>query len=162
MSDDPDARPKSSAHATVTADDESPAIARLEDQIGWYERKSAQNQQRFKLLKGVQLVAAAAIPVAATLDAHPALTASLGALIVVVEGFQQLNQYQQNWTLYRSNAEALKHEKFLFLARAGPYASVTDGHALLADRIEGLISQEHAKWVSARREPEERKEAEAT
>jgi hypothetical protein len=158
MSDDPDAQPKISGHASVTKDDPSPAIARLEDQITWYERKSAQNQQRFKILKGVQLVAAATIPVVATLDAHAALTASLGALIVVVEGFQQLNQYQQNWTLYRSNAEALKHEKFLFLARAGPYASVRDGHALLADRIEGLISQEHAKWVSARREQKERKE----
>ena len=78
----------------------------------------------------------------------------LGGLIVVVEGFQQLNQYQQNWMLYRSNAEALKHEKYLFLARAGPYVRSKDGVALLADRIEGLISQEHAKWVSARQETE--------
>jgi Protein of unknown function (DUF4231) len=159
MSDDPDAQPKSSGDTAVIEGEPSPTIGRLEDQIAWYERKSAENQQRFKILKGVQLLVAATIPVVATLDAHAALTASLGALIVVVEGFQQLNQYQQNWTLYRSNAEALKHEKFLFLARAGPYASVIDGHALLADRIEGLISQEHAKWVSARREEGERKEA---
>jgi hypothetical protein len=139
--------------STPIGDD--PTAERLKDQISWYDRKSGENQRRFKLLKGVQLVAAAAIPVAATLGADPAVAAILGATIVVVEGVQQLNQYQQNWTVYRSNAEALKHEQFLFLAHAGPYAGAKDSHALLADRIEGLISQEHAKWVSARVESEE-------
>jgi hypothetical protein len=140
------------AGAVATAGPDDPTVQRLEDQIEWYNRKSGENQRRFKLLKGVQLIAAATIPVVATLGAHPAVAATLGALIVVVEGVQQLNQYQQNWALYRSNAEALKHEKFLFLASAGPYANQEDGRPLLADRIEGLISQEHAKWVSARLE----------
>ena len=62
---------------------------------------------------------------------------------------QQLNQYQQNWITYRSTCEALKHEKYLYMAKAGPYAAASDSHALLAERIESLISQEHAKWVSA-------------
>jgi hypothetical protein len=141
--------------AVAAAGPDDPAVQRLDDQIEWYDRKSGENQRRFKLLKGVQLIAAATIPVAATLGAHSAVAATLGALIVVVEGVQQLNQYQQNWTLYRSNAEALKHEKFLFLASAGPYANQEDSRPLLADRIEGLISQEHAKWVSARRERED-------
>jgi len=74
--------------------------------------------------------------------------AALGAAIILVEGFLQLNQDQQNWISYRCTCEALKHEKYLFLGRAGPYAGAVDGRALLADRIEGLISQEHAKWVS--------------
>ena len=128
-------------------------LERLEDQIRWYDKKSSDNQRRFKLLKALQLLAAAAIPVAATIDLHAAVAATLGGLVVVVEGFVQLNQYQQNWTSYRSTCEALKHEKYLFLAHAGPYAGATDGGVpLLADRIEGLISQEHAKWVSAREE----------
>jgi Protein of unknown function (DUF4231) len=45
----------------------------------------------------------------------------LGAVVVVVEGIQQLGQYQANWINYRSTAEALGHEKFLFLAGAGAY-----------------------------------------
>ena len=139
-------------HVGADAVHGDPTIERLEDQIGWYERRSATNQQRFKLVKAVQLIAAAAIPVVATLDAHRSIPAALGALIVVLEGLQQLNQYQQNWSAYRSTCEALKHEKYLFLAGAGPYAGSDDGRALLADRIEGLISQEHAKWVSAREE----------
>lgn len=129
-----------------------PTLERLEDQIRWYDEKSGDNQRRFKVLKGLQLLAAATIPVVATVGLHAAIPAALGAAVVVLEGFLQLNQYQQNWISYRSTCEALKHEKFLFLGRAGPYAGADDGRALLADRIEGLISQEHAKWVSAREE----------
>jgi hypothetical protein len=127
-----------------------PTLERLEDQIRWYDERSRAGQRNFKLLKGIQLLAAATIPAVATLDLHAAVPASLGAAIVVVEGFLQLNQYQQNWITYRSTCEALKHEKYLFLGHAGPYAGVQDPRALLADRIEGLISQEHAKWISAR------------
>lgn len=129
-----------------------PVIERLEDQIAWYDRKSGENQWRFKLLKGLQLTTAAAIPVVAATANEAGVVAGLGAAVVVVEGFLQLNQYQQNWISYRSTAEALKHEKYLFLAGAGPYAGGDDAKRLLADRIEGLISQEHAKWVSAREE----------
>ena len=75
-----------------------------------------------------------------------------GALIVVLEGIQQLQQYQQNWTTYRSTCERLKHEKFLFLGRAGPYAEVPNPESLLAERVESLVSQEHAAWVSHRDE----------
>jgi hypothetical protein len=130
----------------------SAAQARLEDQIGWYDRKSRHNQRWFKRLKVCQLVAAAGIPVAAGASAPAWLTGGAGAFIVVLEGLQQLQQYQQNWTTYRSTCERLKHEKFLFAARAGPYATVPDPEPLLAERVEGLVSQEHAAWVSHREE----------
>ena len=44
--------------------------------------------------------------------------------------------------------QRLKHEKFLFLARAGAYATAERPEALLAERVEGLVSQEQAAWVS--------------
>ena len=127
-------------------------LDRLDNQISWYDRKSVQNHRWFKTVKAIQLTAAAAVPVVATIGVRAAVPAALGAAVVVLEGLQQLNQYQQNWTSYRSTSEALKHEKYLFLALAGPYAGAVSPHTLLADRIEGLISQEHAKWVSAREE----------
>jgi len=130
----------------------SAAWERLEDQIAWYDAKSQLNQRWFKLLKVCQIVTAAAIPVAAAAGAPTWLMGGGGALIVVLEGFQQLQQYQQNWTTYRSTCERLKHEKFLFQARAGPYSSVPRSDALLAERVEGLVSQEHAAWASHREE----------
>jgi hypothetical protein len=130
----------------------SPAWARLEDQIAWYDRKSGAAQHWFKRLKICQIVVAAAIPVAAGVSAPAWLVGGAGALIVVLEGLQQLQQYQQNWTTYRSTCERLKHEKYLFAARAGPYARVEDPEARLAERVEGLVSQEHAAWASHREE----------
>jgi hypothetical protein len=75
----------------------------------------------------------------------------LGALIVVLEGLQHVNQYQSHWITIRSRCEALKHEKFLYLGGAGPYNG-EHPHRLLAKRIEFVISHELARWASAREE----------
>lgn len=138
----------------------SPAWARLQDQIAWYDRKSQANQSRFKLLKICQIVTAAAIPVAAGVSAPSWLVGGAGALIVVLEGLQQLEQYQQNWTSYRSTCEQLKHEQYLFLSKAGPYAAAPDPEAVLAERVESLVSQEHAAWTAGRKEAEKKLEGE--
>jgi hypothetical protein len=126
-----------------------PAWARLVDQLDWYDRKSAAAQRAFIRLKVVEIVVAAAIPVAAGVGGPALLTAALGSTVVVLESVQHLFQWQTNWVLYRSTAEALKHEKFLFLSSAGPYVT-GDRHRVLAERLEGLISQEHAKWTQGR------------
>jgi hypothetical protein len=132
--------------------EESPARKRVRDQIDWYDRKSQHNQRWFKGLKVCQIVTAAAIPVAAGVSAPVWLIGGGGALIVVLEGLQQLQQYQQNWTSYRATCERLKHERFLFAAHAGPYGTAPDPDALLAERVESLVSQEHAAWVSQQSE----------
>ena len=77
-----------------------------------------------------------------------AFVAFLGVLITVLEGILQLNQYQQNWVTYRATCEAMKHEKFTYLARAGVYATAADARALLAERVETIGSQENSKWAS--------------
>lgn len=133
----------------MTGPEESPAISRLNDQIAWYDRKSKYNQRAFKVLKGWTIVAAALVPLLAAFGLRDIRVATvIAASIAVVEGIQQLNQYQPNWTLFRSTCEALRHEKFLYLSSAGPYRNIDNPVALLAERIEGLVSQENAKWTS--------------
>jgi len=149
----PDATSEHEVASTGGAGNPSgPTWDRLEDQVGWYDRKSTSSQRVFRRLKVLQLVAAAMVPVAASVSAAVWITGGLGALVVVVEGIQQLGQYQQNWTNYRSTCEALKHEKYLYLAEAGHYHASEDPERMLAERIEGLVSQEHAKWTAAREE----------
>ena len=144
--------------APVTYDTSDPIIARLEDQINWYDAKSSECQKRYKWIKGVEIVAAALIPFLSALpmsdvNSHlpitlGTVTALLGVLITILEGALQLNQYQQIWVTYRATCEALKHEKFTYIARAGVYASPGDARALLAERIETIGSQENTKWAS--------------
>jgi len=127
--------------------EQNPTLNRLEDQIAWYNRQSTKNQRWFRTLKIVAIVSAAIIPFAAGFGATGFLTGGLGALIVVLEGLQSLGQFQQQWITFRSTCEELKHEKYLWLAKAGPYANAEKPDPLLAERIESLISREHAKWV---------------
>jgi hypothetical protein len=127
----------------------SPAWERLEDQLNWYEAKSKHHKQWYQGLKIAQIVIAAAIPAVVAAGASAAVAGVLGAVIVVLEGLQQLFQFQQNWIGYRSTAEALKHEKYLYLASAGPYAQGERSDATLAERVEGLVSQETAAWAEA-------------
>jgi hypothetical protein len=138
---------------------DSPAWIRLQDQIAWYDAKSNDAQRLFKLLKICQIVTAAAIPVAAGVSAPSWLVGGAGALIVVLEGLQQLEQYQQNWTSYRSTCEQLKHEQFLFLAGAGPYGAGENPEAVLAERVESLVSQEQVAWVANREDAKQKLEA---
>ncbi len=128
-----------------------PIMQRLEEQIAWYDRKSIFNKKAYKRIKVVEIIAAALIPLIASLKipySTAVITGSLGVLITILEGLIHLNQYPQNWTSYRSTCEALKHEKFVYIAKAAPYASDADRYPLLAERIESLVSQEHAKWAS--------------
>jgi hypothetical protein len=127
---------------------ESVTWSRLEDQVGWYDRKSRADQHAYRRLKLLELVAAAAVPVLAGTHSSRWILAGLGALVVVLEGVEHLYQFHSNWITYRSTAEALKHERYLYLAAAGPYFN-TDRDRVLAERIEGLISQEHARWTAS-------------
>jgi hypothetical protein len=140
----------------VSHEQKPSTLERLEDAIGWYNRESQSAQKRYKILKVAQVVIAGLIPLGSALPIPEAqfkwLTAVLGLLVLIIEAVQQLNQDQQNWIAYRSTCEALKHEKYLHLASAGPYVNAESAEkrvVLLADRVEALISQEHAKWVSA-------------
>ena len=136
-----------------------PIMERLEDQIAWYDRKSQANQRMYKRIKIVEILAAAVIPflAAVKLPIIGTVMGGLGVLITVLEGMLHLNQYQQNWITYRSTCESLKHEKYTYLGKASPYANVPDPHALLAERIESLVSQEHAKWASVQQQESKEK-----
>jgi hypothetical protein len=124
-------------------------MERLENQITWYEDRSARNQRHYKILKIVVVAVAASIPVLSATSFPPIspdgvpkwVLGVLGALIAVIEGIQQVYQYHANWMSYRATCEGLKREKFLYLAQAGPYA-VAQRDARLAERVEAVLKQD--------------------
>jgi len=123
---------------------------RLEDQLSWYDEKAVYAQRRYKRLDAVTF--SASVATVATLGmGGPRWTSILTAsLVVLAIGFQRLNGDEQHWLTYRATAEALKHEKYLYLAGAGPYENATNAKRVLMERTEGLVSQEHAQWTDAR------------
>jgi hypothetical protein len=95
----------------------------------------------------------ASLPVVASPRSPVWVAGALAAAIVVLEGVQHLYEHQEHWITYRSTCEALRHERYLYLAGAGPYATAPNPHALLAKRVEGMVSQEHAKWTASHQDP---------
>jgi Protein of unknown function (DUF4231) len=108
-----------------------PLWERLEANIDWYDRKAKINQRAYKASKVAIILLAIAIPILAEYGALPglhdtrALLVSIAAgAILLLEGLQQLNKWQENWILYRATCEGLRNEQHLFFEKAGPYANL--------------------------------------
>jgi len=161
--------------APVAYEATDPIIERLEDQIKYYDAKASKCQKQYKRIKLIEIISAACIPFLSALHFSDAnvhfpfagaisftavvgtITAFLGVLITILEGVLQLQQYQHIWVTYRATCEALKHEKYTYIAKAGVYANVADPRALLAERIETIGSQENTKWTSLQQPQKEGK-----
>jgi hypothetical protein len=129
---------------------------RIQDQIDWYDRKSLSAQRWFKRLRAFELIAAAAIPFMSGYSSEYAyLTPAvgfLGVLVAVVAGLLGLNQFQERWVEYRTTCEALKREKYLYLAKVFPYDGERAFPALV-QTVEGLIAKETSAWGQYMRTP---------
>lgn len=127
---------------------------RLEDQIGWYDRKSIASQKVFKRLRYIEIILAAMIPFLIAMKGliessdmfSSILIAAIGVSISIIAGFIAFGQHQEHWIEYRTTCESLKKENFLFQTKVEPY---NDEHAfeLLVQRVETLISKENTNWA---------------
>jgi Protein of unknown function (DUF4231) len=131
---------------------------RLNDQIGWYDRKSVTNQRWFRQLRFVEIVVAATIPFLSGFAGNslPIKIAigTLGVVVAVIASLLGLLQLQEHWIEYRATAESLRKEKFLFLTQTDPYDK-DDAFHLLVQRVEGLLSKENTDWAQSMVKPPE-------
>ncbi len=133
---------------------ENPSVPfrRIADQIDFFDKRSKQNQTRYKRFKFITLSFSVLITVSGTLPLHSWVVPMLGATIVVVEGVVQLNSMVQNWLSYRNTCESLKHEKYLCLSKAGPYKNDPEPERLLAERTEEILGKDRSSWLSTQQE----------
>lgn len=122
---------------------------RLDDQIGWFDRKSGLHQRRFKLLRLLEIVAAAAVPALVALGQESAAAVS-GALVTVLAGALALYRFDETWSSYRSTWSALEREKMLHAARIEPYGDPASRYERLVRRVEGILADESKAWIEIR------------
>ncbi len=129
-------------------DAEKYVAERLAPEIEYYERRAAANKRCFHCASVLAIIAAASIPVAATVDLDRWALAGLGALATVALSLLALFKWQENWLQFRGNAEALKKERAFYDTRTGPYRGLGDDDLAeeLTLRTEELISREHQVW----------------
>ncbi len=129
---------------------------RINDQIGWYDRKSTTNQRWFKRLRFAEIVAAAAIPFLSGFagNSFPIKIAigALGVFVAVIASLLGLLQLQVHWIEYRATAESLRREKFLFLTQTAPYDE-DDAFHLFVQRVEALLTKENTEWAQSMMKP---------
>ena len=91
---------------------------RLDDRIGWYDRKSGTNQRWFRRLRFAEIVAAATIPFLSGFAGNSLpikiTIGVLGVVVVMIASLIGLLNLQEHWIEYRATAESLRREKFCF------------------------------------------------
>jgi len=136
---------------------------RVDDQIGWYDRKSQSNQHWFKRLRVAEVICAAAIPfLSGYIHVYQMqitlIVGALGLIVACIAGLLGLYQFQENWIEYRTTCESLKKEKYLFLTCSDPYDCEDEERLqLLVHRVETLISKENTNWAQYMTQPKEEK-----
>lgn len=123
---------------------------RLDDQQQWYEKKSAWNQTWFKRLRLVEIVLAAGVPFASSLmdknpEVIPMVVSAMAFLIAAISAVISLSNFQDSWLQYRTAAEQLKREKFLFLTGSEPYNGDDPFHDLVQN-VEKILGEENSSW----------------
>lgn len=136
---------------------------RLEDQIAWYDFKSAWNKKWHMVFQISQLCFASVITISAIVNhnSYPYakyVVAILGAVIAISSGVVGLYKFNEKWILYRTTAESLKHEKYLFVTKTYPYHS-ENAFKQLVGRVESLISKENSNWSQSMEHSEKGNEA---
>lgn len=130
--------------------------SRVDGQIGWYSKKSKSNQNWFKSIKMIELISASIIPFVAGMGTDipfsPWILGFLGVAVAICAGATALCHHHENWITYRTTAEMLKHEKYLFLTSSGPYSG-KEQFDLFVQRIESLISKENSNWAVNTQKP---------
>ena len=115
---------------------------RLDYQLNWYSKKSLYNQKCFKSFRLIEIVSAALIPFLSGMGDKILysqwLIGGLGVFIAVAAAITALFKYHENWIEYRTTAEQLKHEKYMYLTNVKPYHA-DERFKILVERIESLI-----------------------
>jgi hypothetical protein len=78
--------------------------------------------------------------------------ASPPGVILLLEGLQQVNKWQENWILYRSTCEGLRNEQHHYNEKSGAKLTPEEAHRVLAECVGALASAEHSKWITGHRE----------
>lgn len=134
-----------------TIDSEKYIQDRVDEQINWYSTMSKRNQRMYKLIKTIEIVFAALIPflvsfVSSGFNYIKIIVGILSISITIISGILALYRFQENWIEFRTTAESLKREKFLFLARVNIYNS-DNSLPLFVQRVEDLMSKENTRWL---------------
>jgi hypothetical protein len=133
----------------ATIDVEGYLSGRLEEQIAYYEKAASRAKQMHLRLQGGLIVLSVMVPVAVNKDWtgwSRYLVLIVALLLPAMTGLASFRKYGETWLSYRTTAELLKNEKYLFLTGSGRYRDNPYAFQDLVEAVESLLSAEHTKF----------------
>ncbi len=140
----------------MTLNEEEYLHKRLDKQIDWHERKSNLNQMNYKIITVVNIIIAALIPFITSVPSMVPMEngykfinfiiGGMGVVVTILSGILALNKFHVNWVQYRSTAESLIKERFMFLTRSEPYHG-EEPFGLLVQRVENMLATNTQSWA---------------
>lgn len=122
---------------------------RVSDQINWYSKKSTTNKKFYQTFKTFEIILSVTIPfLTGYVDAHPEIKYLIGVmslLIAFIAGIMVVYKFHEKWLDYRITSEGLIQEKYMFLAKSGPYKTDPSLNNLV-ERIELMIAKQNGNW----------------
>jgi hypothetical protein len=123
---------------------------RVEDQIDWYSAKSKLNKSWYIRLEIAAILLSVSIPFVSNFMSGQALwvkhcVSFMGVAIAAITGLLALMKYRDNWIEYRSTAEMLRRERYMYITKSGGYAG-KGRFNLFVQSIEGILSREISQW----------------
>jgi Protein of unknown function (DUF4231) len=120
----------------------------LAGQRRWYSDRASRFKTHAQVL-GLAVVAAGAITaflqVFRDVSWIPVLTALLGAMVAMAEGWRQIARYEESWAGYRLASERMKREQRLYVNGAGEYRGLvdeTEAFLRFVEAIEAIVAEE--------------------
>jgi hypothetical protein len=130
---------------------------RYEDQIQWYGLKSAKNKRVYFFFQWLVIILSATVPflVISLSERYKLIPAIVSLILAIITAAVQTFRFQENWIRYRTMAETLKREKYLYEADLGEYAGSSNKPAMFVNKVESLISSENTLWITLQKQKEE-------
>ncbi len=146
--------------------DQDYILERLDDQIKWHKKKSVWSKKRHLLLKNIESVVAALVPISlgigsvlypeetenANMQMSVWLTRGISALsgvyLAISSGFFELEGYEQKAKDYEKLYKKLESIRFKYLTRAEPYDE-EDAYQRLVFAVENTLHEDLMNYFSA-------------
>jgi hypothetical protein len=139
------------------------------EQLLWFDKKAAFNQQRYYFLRVVTIIGGVVVPAIVSYNVGRDKGGTLGwavfsislvvALAAALEGFFR---YGERWRTFRRTAEVLMAHGWQFFELAGPYAAADHAAAFptFAAQVETLVQQDVQAYIAAMAQPQAPPQAE--
>ncbi len=123
----------------------------LDSYLAYYDEKSIKNKKRYTCLVLLDIIISAMIPFATLFidifGAAKYIVALMGSCITIVTALNTTFGYHKLWIEYRTVAEALKHQKDLYINNCNPYND-DNKKELLLFIVNSILEKENRNWKS--------------